>query len=652
MKILRLKINEIFELNGEAPPSLEGIDVNALIKIVLKKFGFLPQPTIVSIEDDEVVVQYPEESDVAQAEAERLSARAAKRAAQGDYKKAIGVYKRALEHQPSLHAARRDLAMVYYEIGDTENASNHLIEVLRATPDDVWSLVVLANLYIQQIGNIETGRKLLQKAAQLDPNDSWALNSLAAVEMKQGSPEKAIDLFEQSIAANPENANPYYGEAVAFESMGENDKALRALSRLFAKGKIQDSRSEGLFNEARRMFKQFQSEQAIRNESDAFKCIQRYRTSLESLSGYPIRIQETDFSDNVGARIEMAWRHGREYHLINTRRGFPKDLLSHLEAHELTHLKFESEARSIGKNLSFVTSQNTRGVAINSISNEMSKLAKKGYSEQSISQAVRGMIDGLCGFLYNCPVDMLIERHIHKEFNILHPAQYLSTSVLAAEAWISCSDPKIQILTPRKIMRASLAMNGAYSIFLDDLFQGATAFSENYKKTDAFEMAQKLYNHWQSRSDSLTPGDEYELVDDWADMLKLKDWYEWHLDSEEHDITAKPVLEGTTNPELLKEKNPAAVFYFMDVLRRFDMLTNDKIRDIAFEVGVVGMNGLDYSDPEKKYKLKALPDETFSGLFLMCLMYAGFQRIAPGEDCGMDLHDAYLTALQMHQHGE
>ena len=41
--------------------------------------------------------------------------------------------------------------------------------------------------------------------------------------------------------------------------------------------------------------------------------------------------------------------------------------------------------------------------------------------------------------------------------------------------------------------------------------------------------------------------------------------------------------------------------------------------------------------------------ETFSGLQLMCLMHAGFKRIAPEHDTGMDLEEPFLTALQMYQ---
>ena len=33
----------------------------------------------------------------------------------------------------------------------------------------------------------------------------------------------------------------------------------------------------------------------------------------------------------------------------------------------------------------------------------------------------------------------------------------------------------------------------------------------------------------------------------------------------------------------------------------------------------------------------------------MCLMYAGFKRVAPEHDVGMDLNDPFLTALSLYE---
>ena len=78
-------------------------------------------------------------------------------------------------------------------------------------------------------------------------------------------------------------------------------------------------------------------------------------------------------------------------------------------------------------------------------------------------------------------------------------------------------------------------------------------------------------------------------------------------------------------------------------------MTPEQVRDVAYEIALLGRNGLDYAAPDEKYELRALPGRKFSGLHLMWLMFAGFKRVAPEHDVGMDLNDSFLTALQLHQ---
>jgi tetratricopeptide (TPR) repeat protein len=319
MQTIRIKVADLFAFEGMKPTD----DLTAISVLVLRKYGFLPQPIVVQVEGDEVVIQYPKESTTNQTEAARLAERAGKRAAEGNYEKAIGILKRALELQPTLNTARRDLAMAYVEIGDVENATNHLIEVLRLNPGDAWNWVVLANLYIQKKNDKETGEKFLRKALELAPNDAWALNSLAALTHEKGKVDEAICLFEKAIQSNPEFANAYYGEAIVHNSSHKPDAALETLNRLFAKAKMQDARSKPVYDGARQLFAKLQVDLAERNQSEAFKLVQNYKAQMESLSGYPIRIQEENFESKIGATIQMAWKHQRDFHLVKIRADYP-----------------------------------------------------------------------------------------------------------------------------------------------------------------------------------------------------------------------------------------------------------------------------------------------------------------------------------------
>src|SRR5947199_8386533 len=106
MKEIRLKISDLFEIESQTAERPK--EFAAITEYVLKHYGFLPKPTAVTVENDEVVISYSEEPDAKREEAARLAARAVKRASEGQYEKAIGSYKRVIEIQHSFHAARRD----------------------------------------------------------------------------------------------------------------------------------------------------------------------------------------------------------------------------------------------------------------------------------------------------------------------------------------------------------------------------------------------------------------------------------------------------------------------------------------------------------------------------------------------------------------
>jgi hypothetical protein len=100
---------------------------------------------------------------------------------------------------------------------------------------------------------------------------------------------------------------------------------------------MRDARSKPVFENARQFFAKLQADLARRDQSEAFKCVQDYKAEMETLSGFPIRIEEGEFEDKVGARSQMAWKHGRDYHLITTRRGFAPELLSQPATSPKTH---------------------------------------------------------------------------------------------------------------------------------------------------------------------------------------------------------------------------------------------------------------------------------------------------------------------------
>ena len=93
----------------------------------------------------------------------------------------------------------------------------------------------------------------------------------------------------------------------------------------------------------------------------------------------------------------------------------------------------------------------------------------------------------------------------------------------------------------------------------------------------------------------------------------------------------------------LKARGPRmdAVFYLLDAMRLFSGKSLNEVREVAFEIGMLGHYEPDINDPKKTHVLWSLPGRTFSALELLCIMYAGFKRIEPGIDIGVDLGEEW-----------
>jgi tetratricopeptide (TPR) repeat protein len=118
---------------------------------------------------------------------------------------------------------------------------------------------------------------------------------------------------------------------------------------------------------------------------------------------------------------------------------------------------------------------------------------------------------------------------------------------------------------------------------------------------------------------------------------------------------------GPTNPELLQEKHPAAVWHLLGALKRFENLDARRGAEISFEVARLGVS-LSRSHKTRRNFSLGTPTSSSASATLRdvteetppnplpqntgpILALAGFNRIAPDQDPGRDLNEPWLSAL-------
>jgi len=91
-----------------------------------------------------------------------------------------------------------------------------------------------------------------------------------------------------------------------------------------------------------------------------------------------------------------------------------------------------------------------------------------------------------------------------------------------------------------------------------------------------------------------------------------------------------------------------AVMYCLGALQKFEQMSQEQVRQTGVEIAMLGMNGINVTDPSITYHLRSLPGE-FTGLHLMCLEYVAFKQTMPEMDIGFDVAAEYRSAQTLNQ---
>lgn len=157
----------------------------------------------------------------------------------GQYERAIVVYRRSIELDPTSALPWNSLGDVYNDLNDHEAAIVAYRQAIELNPDYAWPYNNLGFVY-EKIGRYDQAINLYRQVIERHPHDSdgaisWnnmgnALNAL-------NQPEEAIAAYHQAIEIDPTFTWPYHSLGTIYEQRGEADLALALYQQAVRRGR-------------------------------------------------------------------------------------------------------------------------------------------------------------------------------------------------------------------------------------------------------------------------------------------------------------------------------------------------------------------------------------------------------------------------------
>ncbi|CAN5854203.1 hypothetical protein BH24BAC1_BH24BAC1_32510 [soil metagenome] len=316
--------------------------------------------------------------------------------------------------------------------------------------------------------------------------------------------------------------------------------------------------------------------------------------------------------------------------------------------HELVHLDLVLQAREAGRNELFTANLSHQTAFAKRLAPDVQRMRKQGYAENVIDGFLNLMFEGLNRQIYNTPIDLFIEDFLYQTYPELRPYQFLSLIALAKEGIQATTDKKILSVAPRWVVTKSKVFNLINAIHIKDLF-GVDLVAEHKPTSAELNEAQNCFKELQEYRQDKDPGDEYDLIRYWAEDLELTDFFTlvpeqnyrkqksvedilqqveedpYGLDEEDPEKEKDMALFLRSHQD--KSQNSAVVMYMVEALQYFENLPKSQIKEVAHDIAMLGMTGI---DPEKKgYKVASISGKSLTGYQLLGYYYVSWALAMP-----------------------
>jgi len=559
---------------------------------------------------------------------------------QGRYSEAKPILNRLIQQNPTDSEYHRILGQILSDEGDQDEAINSLIEALRWDPTNGWALLMMGNIFSKFKNDIPTALVYYNQALIANPEDYITMNNIGASLMQKGETEAARMYLNKALEINDQYSNTHFALGTLLEKSGNHREAFEH----YIKAIKVNPRKDVLLEES--VKSALSAAKKIVEEDDAEVLIQDYKMKLET-QGERVVMVVPDESIATAAKFELAENYHRETHTVRYKPDFPA--VEHLVMHELVHLDFILQARKEHVNRLFISNEQHKRKFLQQISGNLNKLRKRGIPEERVTLYTEHLFTGLNSQTYNTPIDLFIEDFLHSSFERLRPFQFLSMYVMLQDNIKAVTDAGIVDLAPPDILSKSRIYNIINALQFKELY-GIDSIHSFKPNVSELKQAEELYQEFKEYQYDRSPGEEYELLQNWARDLKLNDYFdlvdedEYRNKGEDLDSLIQAIerdpLGLETNDSRNEEEmqkfldahkgagiNLAVVMYMVEALRFFEGKGLERIKEIAFEIAMLGTQGI---KPENKdYRISAMPSKKLTGFQVLAYYYVSWAIAIP-----------------------
>ena len=596
----------------------------------------------VTVADDEVLVELDVERIAGR---EKLYREALADCTKGRFEEAKLKLLRLIEEDPTHSEYHRLLGQVWSELGDANEAIDHLIDALRWDPKNTYALTMMGNIWARDKDDMETALRYYRSALEKDPYDHVALNNIATQYLIKRDWSNAREWFDKALAVEPTYPNALHGIAVVCLQLGDMRRAFDAAIACLKNNPKKDE----LYH--RTLTLAMDTGLNLISRPDGQSLVDKEAGLLGDLTGTPIRI-EADQNIPTKAKIEYAEVYDRQEHLVKYRPDSPA--VEHLQLHELYHLRFATKARAEGTNELFVVKSSHKEAFMRTMTPAGVKLRKEGFTEESILQYLTMIFEGLNRQVFNAPIDLFIEWEMYHDHPDFRPFQFMSLAALVQEAVQATTDKRIVGHSPADVLSKSKVYSLTLALLWKELY-GVDRMLDFKPTPLEMRMAEQFYDEFKEYRDDRQPAEEYEVLQHWADDLKLSSYFTLVKETDHRrqqrssgasilqgvldKIEADPLDQQADDPVREEEMrtfmearskdglDSAVVMFMVDALGTLGALPKTNVKEIAFEIAMLGTQGI---EPGKQgYKLHHLPSKTFSGKHLLAYYYVSWKLAVP-----------------------